>query len=118
MSAVLPDLSVTISQRRWSCVLDPTLALSYYGLALVKRLRQVMEVWVVRELWNILDNTHFYLQDPASLLPNREAWQGTAGGPASGRQCPVRLGADPDGNGSGGTGGLLGRGQPERVLFA
>ena len=72
MAAVLPDLSVTISQRRWSCVLDPTLALSYYGLALVKRLRQVMEVWVVRELWNILDNTHFYLQDPASLLPNRE----------------------------------------------
>lgn len=35
---VFPDLSVTISQRRWACVLDPTLAFSSYGLPLVKQL--------------------------------------------------------------------------------
>ncbi len=38
MAAVLPDLAVTITQRRWACVLDPTLALSPLGLPLVRRL--------------------------------------------------------------------------------
>jgi hypothetical protein len=73
MAAVLPDLSVTITQRRWACVLDPTLALSHFGLPLVKRLGDVMEVWVVRELWHILDNTHFYQQQPETLLQTKAA---------------------------------------------
>jgi hypothetical protein len=49
-------------------VLDPTLALSAFGLPLVARLGAVMEVWVARELWHILDNTHFYLQRPETLV--------------------------------------------------
>jgi len=65
---VVPELSVAITQKRWACVLDPTLALSIYGLPLVTRLGRVMEVWVGRELWHILDNTHFYLQRPDTLL--------------------------------------------------
>jgi hypothetical protein len=71
MAAMFPDLSVTISQRRWACVLDPTLTLSRFGLLLVKRLGEVMELWVVRELWHVLDNTQYYLQQPASLLADR-----------------------------------------------
>lgn len=67
MNALLQDLSVTIGQRRWTCILDPTLALSRHGLPLIKRLGEVMEIWVVRELWHILDNTHFYFQQPDIL---------------------------------------------------
>jgi hypothetical protein len=62
MATLLPTFSVTLSQRRWTCVLDPLLALSPLGLPLTKQLGQVMELWIVRELWHILDNTHFYLQ--------------------------------------------------------
>jgi hypothetical protein len=68
MSAALPDFSLNISQKRWACVLDPTLALSVYGLPLLMRLGETMEVWVARELWHILDNTHFYLEQPEMLL--------------------------------------------------
>ncbi len=66
MAAVFPDLSLTVSQRRWACVLDPTLALSRFGLLLVKRLGEVMELWVVRELWHVLDNTQ-YDTNPQSM---------------------------------------------------
>jgi hypothetical protein len=44
MAAVFPDLSLTVSQKRWACVLDPTLTLSRFGLLLVKRLGEVMEL--------------------------------------------------------------------------
>ncbi len=62
MTALFPDLSVTLRQRRWACVLDPVLALSEYGLPLVKQLGDVMNLWVVREFWHMLDNTYFYWQ--------------------------------------------------------
>jgi hypothetical protein len=57
---------------RYSCVLDPTLALSDYGLPLVKQLGEVMDLWVARELWHILDNIHFYLQQPELLLSRND----------------------------------------------
>lgn len=62
MATLLPTLSITLNQRRWPCVLDPFLALSPHGLPLARQLGQVMELWVVRELWHILDNTCFYQQ--------------------------------------------------------
>ncbi len=68
MAAILPEFSVSISQKRWSCVLDPTLALSNFGLPLVMRVGRTIDLWVARELWHILDNTHFYLQEPQRLL--------------------------------------------------
>jgi hypothetical protein len=44
MSAtLLPDFSINLNQRRWSCVLDPNLALSDYGLLLVKQLGRFLE---------------------------------------------------------------------------
>jgi hypothetical protein len=67
MSLLFPDLTVTLQQRRWACVLDPTLILSPYGLAL-SRLGEVVELWVGRELWHMLDNTHFYRQRPSLLV--------------------------------------------------
>ncbi|MDD1651258.1 MAG: hypothetical protein LUO80_12840, partial [Methylococcaceae bacterium] len=68
MAAILPEFQFNISHRRWVCVLDPTLALSVHGLPLLTRLGAVLEVWVARELWHILDNTHFYLERPEILL--------------------------------------------------
>jgi hypothetical protein len=67
-AALVPNFSITLSQRRWACVLDPTLALSSYGLPLVKQLGELMELWIVRELWHILDNPNFYLHQPQAVL--------------------------------------------------
>ncbi len=70
MAAILSDLAINISHKRWVCVLDPTLALSVYGLPLLTRLGGALEVWIARELWHILDNTHYYLERPEILLAN------------------------------------------------
>jgi hypothetical protein len=67
MSPRFSDLTVTLQQRRLACVLDPALVLSPYGLA-VSRLGEFIDAWVVRELWHILDNTHFFTQRPALLV--------------------------------------------------
>lgn len=67
-ATLVPDFSITLTQRRWACVLDPTLALSTYGLPLVKQLGELMELWIVRELWHILDNPRFYLHQPNALV--------------------------------------------------
>jgi hypothetical protein len=68
MTKLSPSIPVKLIKNRYSCVLDPTLALSDYGLPLVKQLGEVMDLWVARELWHILDNIHFYLQQPELLL--------------------------------------------------
>lgn len=77
MATLSPNISITLSQQRLTCVLDPSLALSNYGLSLTQQLGEVMELWVVRELWHILDNTRFYLQQPESVL-TRAASETTA----------------------------------------
>ncbi len=53
-----------------SCVLDPVLTLSPYGLSVVKGLGGEIELWVVRELWQILNNIQPYLQRPRLLIPS------------------------------------------------
>ncbi|MEH2316531.1 hypothetical protein [Nostoc sp.] len=68
MIASSTAFSVKFSQQRYACVLDPTLALSKYGLLLVKQLGTVMDIWLGREFWNIIDNTRFYLDHPELLL--------------------------------------------------
>jgi hypothetical protein len=65
---ILSDLSITISQRRWPCVLDPTLVLSRFGLPLIRHINEAMELWIVRELWHILDNSRFWLEQPEALF--------------------------------------------------
>ena len=92
MTALFPDLSVTFSPRRWTCVLDPTLALSEYGLPLVKQLGEVMDLWVVREFWHILDNTYFYWQQPdLATDAEREVGRATAVQPRLSRQALCTL---------------------------
>lgn len=54
-----------------TCIIDPILALSPYGLPLIKQLRSIMELWVVRELWHILDNTNLYLQQAELITPRK-----------------------------------------------
>jgi hypothetical protein len=52
-----------------TCVIDPVLALSEYGIPLIQHLGKAMELWVVRELWNILDNPTLYLNQPELITP-------------------------------------------------
>lgn len=56
-------------RRPQTCIIDPALALSAYGVSLIKQLGKVMELWVVRELWHILDNSNFYLEYPELITP-------------------------------------------------
>jgi hypothetical protein len=71
-ATLLSDFSISLQQRRWACVLDPMLALSEYGLPLVKQLGEIMELWVVREFWNMIDSSPFYQQQPDFLLRDLE----------------------------------------------
>lgn len=61
------------NQQRPRCVIDPALALSPSGLLLYKNLGEAMELWVVRELWYILDNINLYLQRPELVVPGINA---------------------------------------------
>lgn len=70
MSSLPPSLSVTLSAEKRSCVLDAYLALSRFGLLLAKRLGEEFNLWLVRELWHILDNTHTFRMRPELLAPD------------------------------------------------
>jgi hypothetical protein len=61
-----------------ACVIDPALALSRHGVALVKCLGRVMELWVARELWHILNDTTFYTKQPQLIAPRRHVGERTA----------------------------------------
>src|SRR6266542_2543158 len=62
------SFSVAVYTKRRACVLDTYLALSPLGLLLAQRLSTEFDLWLVRELWQILDNTQFYLAQPERLL--------------------------------------------------
>ena len=72
----IPPFFVTVNAERWASVIDIDLALSPYGLLFVLRLCKEFDVWLVRELWHILDNTQYYLSHPEVLIPSRpgEQW--------------------------------------------
>lgn len=59
--------AIDARERRWVCVVDPILALSRSGPWAVRQLARVLEVWVFRELWHILDNTLFFTHSPEVL---------------------------------------------------
>ncbi len=63
------DNFLSSNVQRPRCVIDPSLALLPSGLLLYKNLGKVMELWVVRELWYILDNINLYLQRPELVVP-------------------------------------------------
>jgi|APAra7269097289_1048552.scaffolds.fasta_scaffold00037_23 hypothetical protein len=70
---LIPDFSVSVAERRATCILEPSLMLSAYGLPLARRLAGAMNLWVVRELWHILDNSQLFLQRPALLFGDAAA---------------------------------------------
>jgi hypothetical protein len=73
-------LSVSLlksNQQSPRCVIDLALALSPSGLLVYKNLGEVIELWVVRELWYILDNINFYLQRPELVVPKINASEKT-----------------------------------------
>lgn len=71
MASAFPELNVKLSARRWPCVLDPALALSRDGLLLARQVGDVVQLWLVRELWHILDSSEFYAQHPEALIADQ-----------------------------------------------
>ena len=74
----VPPMTVKLRGEAMSCVVDVQLTLSQLGLLFATRLAREMDVWLVRSLWAILDNTRYYLAKPDLLLP--------AGAPQGGRK--------------------------------
>lgn len=66
-ATVSPDLQVSVAQRRPKLVLDPWLCLNPFGPSLIQKLQAHSELWLVREFWHILDNSHYFTQDPHAL---------------------------------------------------
>jgi hypothetical protein len=56
-------------RQSWRCVIDPLLVFTKYGAPLVRQTSSRMELWIARELWHILNNVNFYLQQPGLLNP-------------------------------------------------
>ena len=71
MTMLSPNLSVKLCQPRCTCILDPTLALSLYGLLLAKQLGTVVDLWLGRECWHIINDPTLYLQKPELLALDR-----------------------------------------------
>jgi hypothetical protein len=69
MASLPSSFSVAVDTKRRACVLDAHLALSPFGLLLAQRLSSEFDLWLVRELWQILDNTQYYLLEPERLVP-------------------------------------------------
>jgi hypothetical protein len=74
------DLSLTVSQRRLACVLDPALALGQpAGPVLALKLAQVLEPWLTRSFWQAVDSSELIpprrhkLGAGDTLLPNDAA---------------------------------------------
>ena len=67
-------LSLRVEQRRPAVVVDPELVLGTgpLGLLATRMLSRTFEVWLVPELWQILDNTCRWRDEPGLLLPGRE----------------------------------------------
>jgi hypothetical protein len=74
--ASLPPLSVTVTAKRRACVLDTELALSRFGLLLASRLCEEFNLWLVPELWHILDNMEVYPEVPGIQTANAPSGRG------------------------------------------
>lgn len=60
-----PDLSLKVRQRKQPCILDPTLVLVHgQGPALALRLTQVLEPWLTRSFWQVIDASELLLRAP------------------------------------------------------
>lgn len=55
--------------QNWCCVLDPAIALSHHGVTIAENMGKEIELWVVRELWNIINNAEFYARRTELITP-------------------------------------------------
>jgi hypothetical protein len=56
------DLSLTVSQRKLACVMDPALVLGHaLGPTLALRLTRVFEAWLTRSFWQVIDASELVL---------------------------------------------------------
>jgi hypothetical protein len=69
--AAASEVSIHLGQHRPRLVLDPWLCLDADGPLLIQRLQGFAELWIVRELWHILDDSHYYSAHPGALVSER-----------------------------------------------
>jgi len=61
MSAtLLPDFSINLNQRRWSCVLKSNLALSDYGLHPGQTIRTISRIMDSARILALIDNSDVF----------------------------------------------------------
>ena len=57
--------------RHCSCVLDPALALSHYGVHISESIGKEVELWVVQEFLNIINDADFYSHRLDLIIPDK-----------------------------------------------
>jgi hypothetical protein len=53
----------------WNCVLDPAIALSHNGVLIAESMSKEINLWVVQELWNIVNDADFYANRAELITP-------------------------------------------------
>ena len=56
--------------QNWSCVLDPAIALSHNGVLIAESISKEIDLWVVQELWNMIDDVEFYSNRTELIVPS------------------------------------------------
>ena len=59
----------------WSCVLDPAIALSHNGVLIAESISKEIDLWVVQELWNIVNDAKFYSSRTELIIPSTIAFK-------------------------------------------
>lgn len=79
-------LSPATRPSRWTCILDPALALTPQGLLVAKHLRRVVNLWLVREFRYMVQNSRVYRDHPALLTPDPDPAAQPLGGVSAQQQ--------------------------------
>ena len=64
--------------QNWSCVLDPAIALSHNGVLIAENISKEIDLWVVQELWNIVNDANFYSSRTELIIPSTIAFKEAA----------------------------------------
>ena len=64
--------------QNWSCVLDPAIALSHNGVLIAESISKEIDLWVVQELWNIVNDANFYSSRTELIIPSTIAFKEAA----------------------------------------
>ena len=62
----------------WSCVLDPAIALSHNGVLIAESIGKEIDLWVVQELWNMVNDAEFYSHRTELIAPSTIPFQEAA----------------------------------------